>query len=144
RAVDAGLPLAALAGQAQPADGAVVAGPLAEDAEAVGAPGHQRLEGAAAERAAVGQQVDGFEQAGLAGAVAAEDQRATGRRGEVQRGKGAEVLQPQPVQVHGGGAGRDRPASGAGYRRSGMTTWRQRSSPSSRTSALELASRSDS
>src|SRR3546814_694390 len=107
---------------------------------------------AAAKAAPVGEQVDGLQDAGLAGAVVADKQVQARAGEEGDLGKAAQTPDLKPGQAHAGSAGAQQNArSGPGvvvpretcpdHSRSGITTWRQRSLEASRTSAEELASR---
>src|SRR5690606_9805334 len=126
--------------------------PLGIDLERRRIGGHQPIAHAAAEAAPVGEQVDGFQDAGLAGAVVANQQVQAGAGRDGHLGQAAQAPDFKPRQAHAGSAGAQQNArNGPGvvvpretspdHSRSGITTWRQRSLEASRTSAEELASR---
>src|SRR3546814_4470573 len=107
---------------------------------------------AAAKAAPVGEQVDGLQDAGLAGAVVADKQVQARAGEEGDLGKAAQTPDLKPAQAHAGSAGAQQNArSGPGvvvpretcpdHSRSGITMWRQRPLEASRTRAEDLASR---
>src|SRR5690606_7410194 len=146
-----GLPAVAQAGLAVPAAASFLV-PFGVDLQRRRVAGHQAVAHAAAEASAISEQVDGFQNAGLARAVVADQQvqARTGEDGNV--GQAAQPPDLKPGQAHAGSANAQQNArSGPGvvvpretnpdHSRSGITTWRQRSLEASRTSAEEFASR---
>jgi hypothetical protein len=87
-------------------EGAVVAGDVGLEAGeglalGFGAPGDELAVVAGAGGAARGEEVDGFEEVGLALSIVAEEEEAAGREGEVEVGVGAEAgeLEASDVQA---------------------------------------------
>ena len=118
RPVQPGFPLAAGMAQAGPAGTALAVLPLRINRKRRLAAAHQAVAHAPPEGPAVAQQVDGLDQAGLAGAVAAGHQVQAGNGFEADFGQAAQVLDVQPGQAHGGQGPRTAaPQAGGGRKR---------------------------